>query len=383
MMLLLTTAIAVCTVPAAFAASDEAKDAADILYEQGLFLGNGTTATGAPNFELDRKPTRYEAVTMLVRLLGKEEEAKKGTWNTPFTDVDEWAKPYVGYAYANKLTTGTSETIFSGNDTVTASEYLTLVLRVLGYNDKIGDFSWDKAWELSDEIGLTNGQYNANTRDFTRGDVAIASKNALNVNLKNDNKTLGATLRRNKPAADINTSKSVVKPSVPTQNISNERPSYSETDNSYNSNSGKSLIAEENDRHQQVLQDLYRRRDENRNLVNERIREIRAENIPYMGSESEYERRTSELIRKTSTLQSRINTLALDDSRDAIAERKKKEQELAEAQKELDDLTARYAAKNAIASLEELQKNYEDDIASQIDKENALHQRNLERLLYE
>ncbi|MBE6935640.1 MAG: hypothetical protein E7458_03970, partial [Ruminococcaceae bacterium] len=31
-------------------------------------------------------------------------EAETETWNTPFTDVDEWAKPYVGYAYANGLT---------------------------------------------------------------------------------------------------------------------------------------------------------------------------------------------------------------------------------------------------------------------------------------
>ena len=36
-----------------------------------------------------------------------------------------------------------------------------------------------------------------------------------------------------------------------------------------------------------------------------------------------------------------------------------------------------------LEKLEEVMKNYEDDIASQIDKENALHQRNLERFLYE
>lgn len=186
--LLLAAALATGVTPAAFAASDEALNAANALYKQGLFLGNGTTATGAPNFELDRKPTRHEAITMLVRLLGKEEEAKKGTWNTPFTDVDEWAKPYVGYAYTNKLTTGTSETTFSGNDTVTATEYLTLVLRVLGYDDKKGDFSWDKAWELSDKIGLTKGQYNADTNNFTRGDVAIVSQATAEKKAETDKK---------------------------------------------------------------------------------------------------------------------------------------------------------------------------------------------------
>ena len=169
-------------VPAAFAASEEAIGAAEQLYELGLFEGTGTDANGNPIFDLDRTPTRHEAVTMLVRLLGKEEEAKKGNWENPFTDVAEWAKPYVGYAYANNLTSGTSSTTYSGNATVTASQYLTFVLRALDY-DSSTDFQWDKAWELSDKLGITNGQYNA-TSAFTRGDVAIISYNALNAKKK-------------------------------------------------------------------------------------------------------------------------------------------------------------------------------------------------------
>lgn len=51
--------------------------------------------------------TRSEAVTMLVRLLGRENEALSGKWETPFTDVPAWAEPYVGLAYENGLTTGT------------------------------------------------------------------------------------------------------------------------------------------------------------------------------------------------------------------------------------------------------------------------------------
>lgn len=45
---------------------------------------------------------------MLIRLLGKESEATKGTWSTPFIDVVDWAKSYVRYAYVNGLTTGMS-----------------------------------------------------------------------------------------------------------------------------------------------------------------------------------------------------------------------------------------------------------------------------------
>ncbi len=190
---ILTLALMCSFVPAAFAATDEATQAAQTLYDLGLFQGIGNNADGTPNFDLDRTPTRHEAVTMLVRLLGKDGEAKAGTWETPFTDVDDWAKPYVGYAYANRLTTGTSETTFGGAETINASQYLTFVLRALGYSSET-DFQWDKPWELSDKIGLTSGNYDAGTTDFTRGDVAVISAHALDMQYKEGEAILRDTL---------------------------------------------------------------------------------------------------------------------------------------------------------------------------------------------
>ena len=169
--------------PAALAAGDEATEAADALYEMGLFNGTGVNADGTPIFELDRAPTRNEAVTMLVRLLGLEAPALAGEWTTPFTDVPEWAEPYVGIAYARGLTDGVAADSFGGSAKVSTSEYITFVLRALGYESG-GDFAWDAAWELSDEIGLTNGEYNADTASFTRGDVAVISYNALSCTVK-------------------------------------------------------------------------------------------------------------------------------------------------------------------------------------------------------
>ena len=167
----------------------KAARAANALYELGLFRGTGVDGNGNPVFTLDRAPTRYEAITMLVRLLGKEEEAISGTWDMPFTDVVNWAKPYVGYAYANGLTAGTSTTAFSGSNAVSASQYITFVLRALGYESG-ADFQWNRAWDLSDQIGLTDGRYNAATTGFTRGDAAIVSYSALDCKLKDRSQTL-------------------------------------------------------------------------------------------------------------------------------------------------------------------------------------------------
>lgn len=179
---------------AAFAADYSAEESANALYELGLFQGTGETANGKPIYSLDAAPTRAQAVTMLVRLLGKEAEAKAGTWTVPFSDLADWARPYVGYAYANNLTNGLSAERFGSDDKVTANQYLTFILRALGYSSE-RDFQWDKANAFSDSLGLTHGEYRA-PRSFTRGDTARISYAALAQARKDSSETLAAQLVR-------------------------------------------------------------------------------------------------------------------------------------------------------------------------------------------
>ena len=179
---------------AAFAADYSAEESANALYELGLFQGTGETANGKPIYSLDAAPTRAQAVTMLVRLLGKEAEAKAGTWTVPFSDLADWARPYVGYAYANGLTNGLSAERFGSDDKVTANQYLTFILRALGYSSE-RDFQWDKANAFSDSLGLTHGEYSA-PRSFTRGDTARISYAALAQARKDSSETLAAQLVR-------------------------------------------------------------------------------------------------------------------------------------------------------------------------------------------
>lgn len=179
---------------AAFAADYSAEESANALYELGLFQGTSETANGKPIYSLDAAPTRAQAVTMLVRLLGKEAEAKAGTWTVPFSDLADWARPYVGYAYANGLTNGLSAERFGSDDKVTANQYLTFILRALGYSSE-RDFQWDKANAFSDSLGLTHGEYRA-SRSFTRGDTARISYAALAQARKDSSETLAAQLVR-------------------------------------------------------------------------------------------------------------------------------------------------------------------------------------------
>lgn len=173
-----------------------ALEAANALRDLGLFNGVGNDASGNPIYALDRVPTRYEAVTMLVRLLGKEDEAKAGVWSTPFTDVVDWAKPYVGYAYANGLTNGVTATQFSGQSIATKEQYATFILRALGYTSGT-DFQWNAPWDLLGKTGimLSDSEYwsaweHVTNASFYREDVVLMSFLSLSAKPKGTNTTL-------------------------------------------------------------------------------------------------------------------------------------------------------------------------------------------------
>ena len=185
-LILILALLAALAVPAA-AYTQEQKDAADDLYSRGLFYGTGQ------GYELDRALSRQEAVTMLVRLVGRETVALSGNYRANFSDVALWAQGYVGYAHTVGLVSGYSNAYLGAHDSVTPEQYLTFVLRALGYSDTAGEFTWDDPWALAISLGLAQheGEFPS---PLTRGDVALISYRALSVYLKGSELTLGESL---------------------------------------------------------------------------------------------------------------------------------------------------------------------------------------------
>lgn len=149
---------------------------ADSLFDLGVFLG---TENG---FELDRAPTRVEGIVMLIRLLGAEEDAKTmSDLKIPFTDVPDWAKGYVAYAYEEGLTKGISDTKFGSNNTLEAKAYITFLLRSLGYDDSEGDFTYINALNYALKLGLidTDMYGTLASSTFLRSHVAKTSYDTL------------------------------------------------------------------------------------------------------------------------------------------------------------------------------------------------------------
>lgn len=144
-------------------------------------------------FELDREPTRLEGLIMLIRLLGKEEEAQALiAEESVFTDVDSWGVGYTNYAYKNGLTKGKGNNIFGSRDKMDAKMYITFVLRALGYDDSKGDFQYTQALDFAkdqDIISISDFlEIRSNT--FLRDHVAKLSIIALKTNVKGKSITL-------------------------------------------------------------------------------------------------------------------------------------------------------------------------------------------------
>ncbi|MBQ4151014.1 MAG: carbohydrate binding domain-containing protein, partial [Clostridia bacterium] len=87
--------------------------------------------------------------------------------------------------YANNITSGRSATKFDPDGVVDEMQFLTFMLRAIGYKDAEGDFVWNNPFALAKKIGMNDSDSAAVT--FVRGDAFRISFNALYATAKNGN----------------------------------------------------------------------------------------------------------------------------------------------------------------------------------------------------
>ena len=159
------------------------------LSEIGVFKGTGT------GFELEREPTRLEGLIMLVRLIGKEAAAIELSKEVSiFTDVPDWGRGYVNYAYKNGLTKGIGNNLFGAQDKMDGKSYVTFLLRSLSYSDstQVKDFTWSNSIEYAKTIGCLDEDlyFKMVSNTFIRDYVAKSSYNTLLQPVKGSTSTL-------------------------------------------------------------------------------------------------------------------------------------------------------------------------------------------------
>ncbi len=153
----------------------------------GVFQGTGA------GFELAREPTRLEGLVMLIRLLGREAEAKALAEEAcAFADVPAWGVGYVNFAYENSLTKGVGSRLFGSADKLNSLSYTTFLLRSLGYSDSGSDFTYAASIAFAEQIGLYSEADAAELQDstFLRDHLAKTSMLALGTKMKGGGATL-------------------------------------------------------------------------------------------------------------------------------------------------------------------------------------------------
>ena len=138
-----TTALFTCTSKTAvlsycgsyhFALSDKPDRNAMAEALQSLSLFRGTGSGIGSGYELEKTPTRAEALIMLIRMLGEEKAALACTASQPFIDVPDWCAPYVAYAYERGYSNGVGtdslgHSYFGTQQTASAAMYMEFMLR--------------------------------------------------------------------------------------------------------------------------------------------------------------------------------------------------------------------------------------------------------------
>lgn len=140
------------------------KDIANILKETGLLRG---TESG---LELERGFRRNEMAAMFTRVLGAEQTALLQKIPSPFSDAS-WASDYIGYLVQQQLIRGIGGNLFGGDYYTSLKDYSTVLLRVLGYSEESGDFSWDGSVDKAKEIGIVTETIE-NVNEFDRGTMS-------------------------------------------------------------------------------------------------------------------------------------------------------------------------------------------------------------------
>ena len=169
--------------------SEYNKEAIDVMEAVSVMVGDENG-----NFNPDQNVTRAQMAVIMANLLDlKVDDFKNAV--IPFTDVPEWARPYVAACYADGITAGTSATTYGSNDTVTAAQAGLMMLKALGYFQNPGDFGND--WQLAaikqaSKIDLYDGINAGATTALTRNEVAQLGLNTLEATMVEPDGTSGS-----------------------------------------------------------------------------------------------------------------------------------------------------------------------------------------------
>lgn len=152
-----------------------AAQAAEYLHEKKIMVGD---ANG--NIMLNEGLTRAQMAVLLARISVAPEhletEREHYSKQCDFTDVPDWARPYVGFCSSNSLVSGYGNGLYGSNDPVTPAAACTVLLRCL--EGISSDWTYKTACQKAVEVGIAPVEA-VQGEAISRGDMAILLYNTI------------------------------------------------------------------------------------------------------------------------------------------------------------------------------------------------------------
>ena len=166
-------------------------EAIEVLQAVGIMTGDENG-----DFNPDANVTRNEIAVVMSNLLNLDYDYYRGT--NPFTDVPDWAAPYVAACAAEGVVAGIGNNMYGGSNNVTAAQAALMIMKALGYFQYQADFDTD--WQIAtirqaSYINLfDNINANAETA-LTRNQIAQLVLNGLKANMVTFTGTVGTEIK--------------------------------------------------------------------------------------------------------------------------------------------------------------------------------------------
>ena len=171
----------------AFAATFTDVSNADYYATAAANLSEKGILTGYPDgtFGPEKTIIRAEITAVIIRMLGKDADAKALGGTASFADVDvtNWASGYIALASKEGIVNGYGAE-FKPQNPVKFEEAITMVVRAVGLENEVEKDAadWSKGYlDVAREKGILNGLTGSKGESATRGDVAVMVYNGLNM----------------------------------------------------------------------------------------------------------------------------------------------------------------------------------------------------------
>lgn len=166
-------------IPTLALAANETDLAATYLVENGIFVGDQNG-----NLNLDQGLTRAELAVILTRLDFMDAPGGLAEWDAwgdstfrnpdtrlnPFTDIPDWALPFIEYCYQRRLMVGVSDNKFDPQGKVNPKMACTVILRYCAIPET--DWDYQTSVEKAQSIGIA-------PVDGTSGDTLLRGTMAV------------------------------------------------------------------------------------------------------------------------------------------------------------------------------------------------------------